>query len=156
MIRVVGTIPDAMTNNPGGMSLAAEGGAAAKATRTLRVLVADDDADTVATLLVLLRDEGYEVRGLSTGRHVIGAILDFAPDVVILDINLPDLSGWEVARRIRERPGSQPLLIGISGEYKKGSDKVLARISGFDHYLVKPYDLQMLFGAINERRAGPR
>lgn len=138
----------------GGMSFAAADGEPSKAPRALRVLVADDDPDTVATLLVLLRDEGHEVRGVSTGRHVMGVILDFSPDAIILDINLPDVSGWEVARRIRERPGSQPLLIGISGDYKKGSDKVLAQISGFDHYLVKPYDPQMIFRAIDELRTG--
>ena len=127
-------------------------GEPSKAPRSFRVLVADDDRDTVITLTMLLRDEGYEVQGVSTGRNVIGAILDFSPDAVILDINLPDLSGWEVARRIRERRGPQPLLIGISGEYKKGADKVLAHISGFDHYIVKPYDPKMIFAALDELR----
>ena len=131
-------------------------GEPSKAPRSLRVLVADDDRDTVITLAMLLRDEGYEVQGVNTGRNVIGAILDFSPDAVILDINLPDLSGWEVARRIRERRGPQPLLIGISGEYKKGADKVLAHISGFDHYLVKPCDPQMIFAALDELRTGRR
>jgi DNA-binding response OmpR family regulator len=131
-------------------------GEPSKAPRSLRVLVADDDQDTVLTLTMLLRDEGYEVQGVHTGRHVMGAILDFAPDAVILDINLPDLSGWEVARRIRERRAAQPLLIGISGEYKKGADKVLAHISGFDHYVVKPYDPQMIFKALDELRTGAR
>ena len=121
-----------------------------KAVRPLRVLVVDDDRDTVATLTMLLREEGHEVHGLHSGRHVIGAILDFDPDAVILDINMPDLNGWEVARRIRDRRARQPLLIGISGEYKKGSDKVLARISGFDHYLMKPYDPQALLNALGE------
>ena len=131
-------------------------GEPSKAPRSFRVLVADDDRDTVITLTMLLRDEGYEVQGVSTGRNVIGAILDFSPDAVILDINLPDLSGWEVARRIRERRGPQPLLIGISGEYKKGADKVLAHISGFDHYLVKPYDPKMIVAALDELRTGQR
>ena len=138
------------------MALASATGEPSKAPRSLRVLVADDDQDTVATLTMLLQDEGYEVHGVYTGRNVIGAILDFAPDAVILDINLPDLSGWEVARRIRDRRGPQPLLIGISGEYKKGADKVLAHISGFDHYLVKPYDPKMIFAALDELRTGQR
>ena len=138
------------------MALASAMGEPSKAPRSFRVLVADDDRDTVITLTMLLRDEGYEVQGVHTGRNVIGAILDFSPDAVILDINLPDLSGWEVARRIRERRGPQPLLIGISGEYKKGADKVLAHISGFDHYLVKPYDPKMVFAALDELRTGPR
>ena len=138
------------------MALASAGGEASKAPRALRVLVADDDQDTVVTLTMLLQDEGYEVQGVHTGRTVMGLILDFAPDAVILDINLPDLSGWEVARRIRARSAPQPLLIGISGEYMKGADKVLAHISGFDHYLVKPYDPQTIFAALDELRTGQR
>ncbi len=110
------------------------------AQRALRVLVADDDRDSVLTLMMLLRDEGHEVRGVYSGRQVMGHVLDFDPDVVLLDIAMPELSGWEVARTIRARRGAdRPVLIGISGEYKQGSDKVLAQILGFNHYLVKPY-----------------
>jgi two-component system, sensor histidine kinase len=70
----------------------------------------------------------------------MSAVMDCNPDVVILDINLPGRSGWEVARMIQERRGrKRPMLIGISGEYKRGSDKILADLLGFDHYLVKPY-----------------
>ena len=109
------------------------------ARRGLRVLVADDDRDTVLTLMMLLRDEGHEVRGVYSGRQVMGHVLDFDPDAVLLDIAMPELSGWEVARTIRARRADRPLLIGISGEYKQGSDRVLAQILGFNHYLVKPY-----------------
>jgi DNA-binding response OmpR family regulator len=123
-----------------------------KAPRGLRVLVAEDDRDTVVTLTMLLRDEGHEVRSVSSGRRVMGVVLDFDPDVVILDIHLPELSGWEVARTIRNRPGRrQPLLIGISGEYKQGADKILAEILGFDHYLLKPYEPNALLGLLRPR-----
>jgi DNA-binding response OmpR family regulator len=111
-----------------------------KAPRSLRVLIADDDRDSVLTLMMLLRHEGHEVRGVYTGRQAIAGIRGFDPDVVLLDIALPELSGWEVARAIRSRQGAErPFLIGISGEYKHGSDKILSQIIGFDHYLVKPY-----------------
>ena len=110
------------------------------AQRALRILVADDDRDSVLTLTMLLREEGHEVRGVYSGRQVMGQVLDFDPDVVLLDIAMPELSGWEVARTIRARRGAdRPLLIGISGEYKQGADKVLAQILGFNHYLLKPY-----------------
>src|SRR5687768_5499502 len=86
--------------------------------RPLRILVADDERDTVLTLMMLLRDEGHEVRGVYTGRQVLEAVRGFDPDVVVLDIAMPDLSGWEVARTIRTHPdGRQRTLIGISGEY---------------------------------------
>jgi DNA-binding response OmpR family regulator len=66
-------------------------------------------------------------------------VIKFEPDVVVLDINLPDVSGWQLASTIRaRRVKKQPLLVGISGVYTKGGDKVLAEINGFDHYLLKP------------------
>jgi DNA-binding response OmpR family regulator len=137
-----------MTNTRG-MLFSSESEEPSKAPRSLRVIVAEDDRDAVVTLMLLLRDEGHDVRSVSSGRRVMGAVLDFDPDVVILDIHLPELSGWEVARTLRgRRTGRQPLLIGISGEYKQGADKILAEILGFDHYLVKPYEPNVLLGLL--------
>jgi DNA-binding response OmpR family regulator len=113
--------------------------ASGKALRPLRVVIADDDPDMVLTLSMLLQDEGHEVREVYSGRHVMGSVIDFDPDVVVLDIGLPGLSGWEVAREIRRRCGNdRPTLIGISGEYREGADRILSQILGFNHYLVKP------------------
>ena len=126
-----------------------------KAPRPLRVLVVDDDRDTVVSLTLLLRDEGHDVRSVHSGRHVMGAILDFEPDVVILDIQLPELSGWEVAKTIRSRRGrARPMLIGISGEYRMGADKILSEIIGFDHYLLKPYDPKALLALLGSADIG--
>jgi DNA-binding response OmpR family regulator len=106
----------------------------------LRILVADDDPDVVLTLTAVLRDEGHEVHGVHSGRQVLGALIDFDPDVVILDINLPERSGWDLAREIRARKGSErPTMIGISGRYRDAADRILSEILGFDHYFVKPY-----------------
>jgi len=110
-----------------------------KATRALRIVIADDDPDMVLTLSMLLQDEGHEVREVYSGRHVMANVIDFDPDVVVLDIALPGLSGWEVAREIRQRCGRErPALIGISGMYREGADRILSQILGFNHYLVKP------------------
>lgn len=112
--------------------------------------------------MLLFREEGQDVRGVCSGRNVMGAVLDFDPDVVILDIELPGLSGWEVAKAIRARQGNhRPLLIGVSGEYKRGADKILSTMLGFDHYLLKPYafsDLLRLIAPLrypeaNQKRA---
>lgn len=117
------------------------GGHQPRAQAALRVIVVDDDRDSVIGLMLLLREEGYDVRGIHYGRQVMSAVFDFDPDVLLLDINLPDLSGWEVARTLRERRGrARPAIVGLSGEYKAGSDKVLSQILGFDEYLLKPYD----------------
>jgi DNA-binding response OmpR family regulator len=128
------------------------------AERPLRIVVADDDRDSVLTLVMLLREEGHEVRGVYSGRQVMGQVIDFDPDAVLLDIAMPELSGWEVARTIRARRGAErPLLIGISGEYKQGADKVLAQILGFNHYLVKPYapaELLALLAPLRDPSAG--
>ncbi|MCA1849533.1 MAG: response regulator, partial [Acidobacteria bacterium] len=110
-----------MTNTRGMLFSAGGEGEPSTAPRSLRIVVADDDHDCVLSLMMLLRDEGHEVRGIHTGRNVMGVVLDFDPDVVILDIHMPDQSGWEAARTIRNRRGRErPMLIGISGEYTQG------------------------------------
>ena len=119
-------------------SAAAAGEELPRTPRALRILVADDDRDTALTLVMILRDEGHEVTAVHSGRNVLSTAIRTEPDVVIVDINMPDVSGWQVAQTIRARQTKRPLLIGISGVYKSGADKALASVSGFDHYLVKP------------------
>lgn len=111
-----------------------------KAPKPLRILVADDDRDAVLTLMMVLRHEGHDVRGVYNGKHALEAICQFQPDAVLLDIAMPQLSGWEVVRQVKERLAKRPLMIGISGEYKQGVDRILSEIVGFDHYLTKPYE----------------
>ena len=124
-----------------------------KGPRSLRIIVADDDRDLVLTQMMLLRNEGHVVRGFHSGRQAMNAVIDFEPDVVLLDINLPDVSGWQLASTIRARPKQkQPLLIGISGVFTKGADRVLAELNGFDHYLVKPYDPNVLLALLGPLR----
>ena len=100
----------------------------------------DDDRDTVQTLTTLLDDEGHDVRALHSGKQVMRVAREFNPHAILLDIAMPELSGWEVARAIREQLGRRPMLIGISGEYTHSVDRILSEAIGFDHYLVKPYD----------------
>jgi DNA-binding response OmpR family regulator len=123
------------------LSVNARAGGACAAPRPLRIIVADDDRDTVLTLMMVLRDEGHEVLGAYNGEQVLWALRKFHADAVLLDIAMPKLSGWEIARSIKKRYGRHsPLLIAISGRYKKMTDKMLSQIVGFDHYLVKPYE----------------
>jgi two-component system, chemotaxis family, CheB/CheR fusion protein len=114
-----------------------------------RVLIADDNADAVLTLSTLLDGAGYDVRGVHTGTEVLPAVSAFHPDAVLLDIKMPGLSGYEVARRIRLRYGdSRPKLIALSGHYRKESDRLLAHIVGFDHHLSKPYEFESLLALL--------
>ena len=111
----------------------------------LRVVVADDERDTVLTLMTLLEEEGYQVRGLFGGAEVSRAVRDFQPDAVLLDLSMPDKSGFQIAQEIRNSPGGElPLLIAISGRYKQGADRILSELAGFDHHVAKPYDLNAL------------
>jgi DNA-binding response OmpR family regulator len=113
--------------------------------RPLRVVVADDERDTVLTLMTLLEEEGYQVRGLYGGAEVPDTVRDFHPDAVLVDLAMPDKSGFQIAQEIRSRPGGGlPLLIAISGRYKQGSDRILSELVGFDHHVAKPYDLNAL------------
>jgi DNA-binding response OmpR family regulator len=110
--------------------------------RALRVLVADDDADTVQTLAALLELEGHAVRAVHTGDDVLPAIPIFRPDAIILDISIPGLSGYAVAQAVRHSftDMRRPLMIAISGMWKQAGDRLVAQQVGFDHYLVKPCD----------------
>jgi len=122
--------------------------------RRLRVLVADDDRDEVLTLLALIRDEGHEVRGVYRGSEVLDTIRDFGPDVVLLDIGMPDRNGYDLAREINTRYGPQrPRLIAVTG-WKKSSDRMLAQMAGFDHHVAKPYEPQELLRLIASAEAG--
>jgi CheY-like chemotaxis protein len=150
----VGIHPDNPAMTKRGMSLSSPDSQSLSAPRSLRIIVADDDSDMVLTLTMLLRDEGHEVRGFHSGRHVMPAVIELDPDVVVLDINLPDVNGWQLASTIRARHTKKnPLLIGMSGVFTKGGDQVLAQINGFDHYLLKPCDPNALLKLIAPLRS---
>ena len=119
----------------------------ARPERPLRILIADDDADTVLTLAALLRLEGHEVLEALGGGEAIDAEREFMPDVMLLDIGMPHITGYEVARRVRGRYAREgkrgPLLVAVTC-YQQASDKVLAHLCGFDHHLGKPFDTRAL------------
>jgi CheY-like chemotaxis protein len=113
---------------------------AAARQRPLRVLIADDDRDGTLTLSTLLELEGYEVRAVHGGQEALDLAREFRPDVVLLDIGMPKITGYEAARRLRLRYGNDcPVLIAITG-WKQASDKILASLAGFDHHVAKPYE----------------
>jgi CheY-like chemotaxis protein len=108
----------------------------------LRILVADDNRDTVLTLMMLLREEGHEVRGAYTGTDVMRIARLNRFDAIVLDIEMPEMSGYAIAQDLRTfYYGSRaPLLIAISGKWNRPSEKLLAHAVGFDHHLEKPCD----------------
>jgi DNA-binding response OmpR family regulator len=115
----------------------------------LRIVVADDERDAVIALQLLLCAEGHQVRGVHCGSEVLAVVRDFNPHAVLVDIAMPDMSGYNVAREIRaSHPGNCPLLIGISGRYQQKVDRTVAALSGFNHYLLKPYDFRALLALL--------
>jgi DNA-binding response OmpR family regulator len=106
--------------------------------RPLRVLVGDDERDAANTLLKVLYHEGYDVRVAYDGAEVLHEAREFHPDVVILDIGMPQLSGYDVARALRARHRGV-VLVAVTG-WKQSTDKILARMAGFDHHFGKPCD----------------
>ena len=130
------------------------GEGAEPARKTLRVLIADDDRDAATLLAVLLRDEGDEVNTVLRGDEVLPLVRLMRPDALILDINMPGMSGYAIAREIRERYSvAAPLLIAVSGVWTKSSEQKLGREVGFDHYLVKPYEPSQLVGLLEVLRS---
>lgn len=117
------------------------------APRPLRVLVVDDDRDSVLTLSVLLSEEGYEVKNAYSSSAMWDALRGFEPDVVLLDITLPDRNGYEAARDLRKRYGEKLGLIAVTA-WNKGSDRILAQLAGFNEHVGKPYDPKTLLGLL--------
>lgn len=112
-----------------------------KPTRSLRIIVVDDEPDEVLTLMALLHDEGHEVWGLYRAQEVMRAVTSFDPDAILLDIALPGRSGYAVAEEIRHRFGpKRPMLIAVSGLYKQLAHEQLSDATGCDHFLTKPFD----------------
>jgi DNA-binding response OmpR family regulator len=138
----VGYDPRAVKDETTMRSAATEG--QARGRRRLRVLIADDERDQVATLALLLIDEGHEVREVYRGSEVLRLIQDFDPDVALIDIGMPGMSGYDVAREVRKTYGKgRPLLIAVTG-WKQSSDRILAKLAGFDHHLPKPFETSAL------------
>jgi CheY-like chemotaxis protein len=110
----------------------------------LRIVVVDDNKDAADSLAMLLEFNGHHVLPANDGLAGLDLALDVVPDVVVLDIGLPHLSGYDVARRIRQDPrGSKVLLVAVSG-WRQERDKAEATAAGFDHHLTKPVDFDRL------------
>jgi PAS domain S-box-containing protein len=114
----------------------------AKKIPALRLLVVDDNADTVASLAMLLKLSGHVVQTARTGPDGLQAALADPPDVAMLDLALPGIDGYELARRIRQQT-AKPVLIAMTG-YGQPDDRERTKEAGFDYHLVKPVDPQKL------------
>ncbi len=112
--------------------------------RGRRILLADDNRDALDSLATLLQCDGHEVHTAGDGAEAFALAAECRPDVVLLDIGMPKLDGYEVARRIRAEPwGKGPVLIALTG-WGQDEDRRRSREVGFDSHLVKPLDPETL------------
>jgi len=110
------------------------------------VLIADDNLDAAETLGTFMELMGHEVHLAHTGAQALEVAKRFRPDIAVLDIGMPDVSGYEVARRIRlEAWGARVTLIAVTG-WGQEDDKRRATAAGFNHHLTKPVDPEVLEG----------
>ena len=113
----------------------------------------DDNVDSAITMAALLAMYGHEVRTAHDGLQALDEMKTFRPDVAILDIGMPKMTGYTVAKRIRERTDEpQPLLIAVTG-WGQDEDRQRSKEAGFDHHLVKPVDPAALSALLSTRPA---
>jgi CheY-like chemotaxis protein len=118
-----------------------------------RILVADDNHDAAQSLALMLSMDGHEVRTASDGVEALRAAEEFQPQLVVLDIGMPKLDGYETARRLRERPwAAETRLFALTG-WGQEEDRERARRAGFDQHLVKPVDPEALSQLLNRTLA---
>jgi signal transduction histidine kinase len=118
-----------------------------------RILVVDDSLDGADSLALWLRMTGHEVQVCHDGQTALAAAAEFEPEVVLLDIGLPGMDGYEVARQLRAHPNSEGVLIVALTGYGKDEDVQRSREAGFDHHIVKPADLTLLSKLFESLRA---
>lgn len=110
----------------------------------LRVLVVDDNHDAAEVLAMLLESIGVNVRVVNSGLAALAALTDYQPNVILMDIGMPGMNGYEVARRIREQPQYNDIkMIALTG-WGQEEDRRQSEDAGFDHHLTKPVDFKLL------------
>lgn len=121
-----------------------------------RVLVVEDDRDSALTLVALLREESFDAKSVYTFQDAVNTIDKFEPDAVLIDIGLPDRSGYELARKIRQRFGDKRRYLVAVTAWNKSSDKILAQLAGFNEHVGKPYDPARLLALLRSAREADR
>ncbi|HEX9945131.1 MAG TPA: PAS domain-containing protein [Thermoanaerobaculia bacterium] len=130
--------------------------AAERAAAGLRILVVDDNEDSAESLAVWLRLIGHDARTAHDGPRALEMAMEFHPEVVLLDIGMPGMNGYDVARRLRQEPATQKAMIVAMTGWGQEEDRRRSQEAGFDRHLVKPVDpkgLNDLLARIAARRA---
>jgi len=113
-----------------------------------RILVVDDNQDAADSLAILMRSRGHEVQTANNGPDALETAQVFFPDIVMLDIGLPGFDGYEVARRLRQCPNGDRILLAALTGYGRDDDRLRSQQAGFDLHLVKPVHPEVLWGLL--------
>jgi signal transduction histidine kinase/ActR/RegA family two-component response regulator len=123
------------------------------ALRSRRILVADDNPDSLESLAMVLRLRGNDVRTAVDGAQAVSEAEAYRPDVILLDIGMPVMNGYDACQRIRAQDwGRNPLMIALTG-WGQDEDRERSRAAGFDHHLVKPVDPEVLMRHVAKHAA---
>jgi CheY-like chemotaxis protein len=117
-----------------------------------RILIVDDHADAAEGLGLLLGLYGYETQMAGDGMAALDIARTFLPDLVLLDIGLPQMNGYELAKRLRDEHGRTITLVALTG-YTREADRREAETAGFDHFMVKPISVEDLTAFLNSRES---
>jgi CheY-like chemotaxis protein len=115
-----------------------------------RILIVDDDEDVIELSGEWLRVAGHDCRGASAGREALALMEGFEPDIAIIDLGLPDISGHDVARALRSRARTPLYLVALTG-WARPRDRAEALAAGFDRFVVKPGQLERIVQLAEER-----
>lgn len=109
-----------------------------------RIVVADDNADSAASLAMMLRILGHDVQTAHDGQQAVDLATTFLPDVMLLDIGMPTMDGYEAAQLLRKNPDLDKLVLVALTGWGQEDDKRRSEEAGFDHHVTKPIDLAVL------------
>lgn len=121
---------------------------------SLRVLVVDDNVDAAHTLAILVQLAGHDVRIAYDGPPALTMAQAFQPQVVLLDLNLPAMDGYEVARKLRARPETHEAVLAAVSGWGQPEDKRRSKDAGFDRHFVKPVDPNIITKLLSDARSG--
>lgn len=122
--------------------------------QALRVLIVEDNEDSAQSFQMLLEIDGYETRIANRALEALQLVDEFVPDVAFVDIGLPDISGFDLARRMRSDPRlGQTTLVALTG-YGTEEDKQETRRAGFHHHLTKPIEVETVYKLLSTVAAG--
>jgi CheY-like chemotaxis protein len=119
----------------------------AAATRR-RLLVVDDNQDSAESMAILLGAQGHEIHVAYDGPSALSKAVEVRPQLILLDIGLPDMDGYEVIKQMRAEPALTGAVIAAMTGYGQDEDRALSRAAGFDHHLVKPVPMELVIQLI--------